>query len=350
MLQNYCFNNYQDFYSKSERGSCYSKPTKKKKISSDDQIEPPDTPLDLSFKSDSSSEDSTTASGFLKENNISYDESIKHNEEVEVVYKDNDDEREKATVYEKKEESVKEFVQRKIDEYKKTETDFRVFVNETNPKEKEIQEKMSQIKEKYSQISNKIKKLEEKKEKLITSQNNEQNNNDLNNTNDANTPQHAADQDVPLKKRKIQDIIDKESNIYLDDSDLSRDGARVLVRLDNVMHPGRMNIIVKDDIYGVVVDKERGNKPHVFSREELLERVVRDVRPGGVEELRLGSRVCVFWSSMINYLHPGIVTGFDDEDQEYVIVSTDDGDTRDVHIKQIRLLPTDFATLGENEY
>ena len=48
----------------------------------------------------------------------------------------------------------------------------------------------------------------------------------------------------------------------------------------------------------------------------------------------------------MNYLHPGLVTGFVQEDPEYVIVSTDDGDTRDVHFDQIRFLPNNFSTLG----
>jgi len=111
------------------------------------------------------------------------------------------------------------------------------------------------------------------------------------------------------------------------------------------MHPGKLTDIVPPDIYGVIVDKERGNKPHVFSTEELLQRAVYDIRPVSVSELRLGSRVCVFWSSKMNHLHPGLVTGFVQEDPEYVIVSTDDGDTRDVHFDQIRFLPNSFSTL-----
>merc|ERR1712062_794795 len=165
----------------------------------------------------------------------------------------------------------------------------------------------------------------------------EQNNNDLDITEDADKDTDAVEDDSHNKE---------DARIYLDKDDL-RDGMRVLVRLDSVMHPGRLTVIVQGDIYGVVVDKERGHKPHVFSREELLHRVVRDIRPGGVERhqqqmegtgqqtglLRLGTRVCVYWSSMMNYLLPGIVTGLDDS--QYVTVSTDDGDTRDVHINQI---------------
>ena len=350
MLQNYCYHNFQDLYNFGQRGSCPStspiKPPKKRKVSHH-QTEP----LDLSFKSESPD---TTASGFLlNENNISYDESIKDNEEVEVVAKDNADDRQETPVYQKKGESVKEFVQRKISEYNKSDSEFKVFVTESNLKERDIKEKMSQIKEKYSHISSKIRRLEEKKEKLITEHHKEQNNNDLNIPEDENISKMAiAEEDDSRSKRK------EDTRIYLDRDDL-KDGIRVLVRLDNVMHPGRLTVIVPGEIYGVVVDKERGHKPHVFSREELLQRVVKDIKPGGVERhqkesdsnaadkgglLRLGSRVCVYWSAMMNYLHPGIVTGLDDS--QYVIVSTDDGDTRDVHINQVRLLPTDFSTLG----
>jgi len=361
MLQNYCYHNFQDLYNFGQRGACPSpiKPPRKRRVSQ----QSPDEPLDLSFKSESP--DTSTASGFvLSDKNISYDESFKDNEEVEVVTEeDSFDERQVTPLYQKKGESVKEFVQKKIGEYNKSDSEFKVFVKDSSLKERDIKEKMSQIKEKYSEISSKIRRLEEKKEKLITQEkkdkwiteenvkyetkenlkeeeeeeNKEPNNNDL-------TPAEDDNKDAIVR--------DDDARIYLDKDDL-RDGQRVLVRLDNVMHPGRLTVIVPGDIYGVLVDKERGHKPHVFSREELLQRVVKDIKPSGVDNnqekeevvgmLRLGSRVCVYWSSMMNYLHPGIVTGLDDS--KYVIVSTDDGDTRDVHINQVRLLPTQFSTL-----
>ena len=74
---------------------------------------------------------------------------------------------------------------------------------------------------------------------------------------------------------------------------------------------------------------------------------VREVRLGSAAELRLGSRVCVYWSDKISFLHPGLVTGLEEE-PGYVVVSTDDGDTRDVRLDQVRLLPPDFATLGKH--
>merc|ERR1712110_888563 len=113
----------------------------------------PNQPLDLSVKGNEQ-----YLSGFLKEKNkISYDESIKDNEEIEVVAKD-----EKS-----KSESVKEFVERKIKEYQKAEENFESFVNKPNLKENDIQRKMKKIKTKYTKINKKLKKLDQLKPKLV---------------------------------------------------------------------------------------------------------------------------------------------------------------------------------------
>ena len=66
------------------------------------------------MKSDKSE---NSISGYLMDDNkIAYDEDFKHSEEVEIVFKDADDSRIEATVHQKKEESVKDFVERKINE------------------------------------------------------------------------------------------------------------------------------------------------------------------------------------------------------------------------------------------
>jgi len=63
-----------------------------------------------------------------------------------------------------------------------------------------------------------------------------------------------------------------------------------------------------------------------------------------VTELELGARVCAYWSTKINYLHPGTVAG-PDIDSDYVIIQLDDGDCRDIHIDQVRYLPTNYPIL-----
>ena len=48
----------------------------------------------------------------------------------------------------------------------------------------------------------------------------------------------------------------------------------------------------------------------------------------------------------LSYLHPGTVTG-PDFDSQYVLVHLDDGDSRDVHIDQVRYLPDNYPHVGE---
>ena len=52
------------------------------------------------------------------------------------------------------------------------------------------------------------------------------------------------------------------------------EGLRILKKIDSHFYPGRLTDISAPDIYGIVVDKERGNKPHIFSQEEVLNEAV----------------------------------------------------------------------------
>ena len=54
----------------------------------------------------------------------------------------------------------------------------------------------------------------------------------------------------------------------------------------------------------------------------------------------------MYWSSQLSYLHPSTVVGPDSDDQ-YILVQLDDGDSRDVHIDQVRYLPDNYPIVGE---
>ena len=122
------------------------------------------------------------------------------------------------------------------------------------------------------------------------------------------------------------------------------DGLRILRRIGDYFCPGRLVDISPPDIYGIVVDKERGNKPHIFSQEEVLQEAVMEIKPTSVSELKVGDRVCAFWSRKMSYLHPGAVAGFDG-DENFAIIQLDDGDSRDIHIDQIRYLPQNYPLI-----
>ena len=136
-------------------------------------------------------------------------------------------------------------------------------------------------------------------------------------------------------------------NCVLSGEDL-KDGLRILKRVGPHFYPGRVTEISPPDIYGILVDKERGNKPHIASREQCILECVLDLRPETVSELPIGARVCAYWSSKIPYLHPGTVAA-PDIDSNYVIVELDDGDSRDIHIKDIRYLPPNYPLVDKED-
>lgn len=67
--------------------------------------------------------------------------------------------------------------------------------------------------------------------------------------------------------------LEPEPGCLLAESDLV-DGLRVLLRLGGHFYTSRLTEISPPDIYGIVVDRERGNKPHILSREEVLHQAV----------------------------------------------------------------------------
>ena len=70
------------------------------------------------------------------------------------------------------------------------------------------------------------------------------------------------------------------------------------------------------------------------------------MKPNDVKQLKFGSRVCAFWSNQMNFLHPGTVAG-PDIDEKFVIIQLDDGDSRDIHVDQVRFLPDNYPFVGE---
>ena len=54
------------------------------------------------------------------------------------------------------------------------------------------------------------------------------------------------------------------------------DGLRVLVFKDGLFYEGAVQEIRPPDVYGVLIDNERGNRPIIYSQEEILKDAVRD--------------------------------------------------------------------------
>ncbi|PNI35231.1 TNRC18 isoform 5, partial [Pan troglodytes] len=97
--------------------------------------------------------------------------------------------------------------------------------------------------------------------------------------------------------------------------------------------------------YRVVVEGERGNRPHIYCLEQLLQEAIIDVRPASTRFLPQGTRIAAYWSQQYRCLYPGtVVRGLLDleEDGDLITVEFDDGDTGRIPLSHIRLLPPDY--------
>ncbi|XP_044103187.1 BAH and coiled-coil domain-containing protein 1 isoform X1 [Neovison vison] len=126
-----------------------------------------------------------------------------------------------------------------------------------------------------------------------------------------------------------------------------QDGLPVLIpKEDSLLYAGSVRTLQPPDIYSIVIEGERGNRPRIYSLEQLLQEAVLDVRPQSSRYLPPGTRVCAYWSQKSRCLYPGnVVRGScsdEEEDLDSVVVEFDDGDTGHIAVSNIRLLPPDF--------
>ena len=154
----------------------------------------------------------------------------------------------------------------------------------------------------------------------------------------------AGKKDKPGKKNTLKNSSSYQKDPSLTD-DLLKDGQRILTLIDGHFYPGRLNATRPPDVYGVLLDNERGFRPIIYAREQLLRESILEVkvRPGDVV---VGGRVCVYWSSKYQYLHPGtVIPPVPDQPEnrsKYLNIVLDDGDSREINIDQIRLMPDNF--------
>lgn len=149
---------------------------------------------------------------------------------------------------------------------------------------------------------------------------------------------------IPLSFLKDRPSTPPPRTCVLRQEDLN-DGLNVLVFKDSLFYEGTVQPIHPPDIYGVLIKNERGNRPHIYSREEILKEVVLDLQFDSVQILKEGTRVCAYWSQQFNCLYPGTVskgTPNSSPDQRFINVEFDDGDSGKIPLDHIRQLPADF--------
>ncbi|GBP83822.1 Protein winged eye [Eumeta japonica] len=124
-------------------------------------------------------------------------------------------------------------------------------------------------------------------------------------------------------------------------------GPRVLTAMGGLFYAGRLSAVRAPDVYAITLDGERGNKPHILSREETLRDAILEVNPSSAAELRAGTRVCAYWSQQYRCLYPGTVAEDPPTDpgDKFVAVEFDDGDSGRIALEDIRLLEPNYPVV-----
>lgn len=126
------------------------------------------------------------------------------------------------------------------------------------------------------------------------------------------------------------------------------DGLKILIsKEDELLYAASVQTLDLPDIFSVVIEGERGNRPRIYSLEQLLQEAVLDVRPQTEAILTEGTRVCAYWSERSRCLYPGYIHRGNLSEEEKakegsVMVEFDDGDRGRISLANIRLLPSGY--------
>ncbi|XP_030764449.1 protein winged eye isoform X2 [Sitophilus oryzae] len=157
----------------------------------------------------------------------------------------------------------------------------------------------------------------------------------------------VKNEEIPVEKEKeCKEVEELPNPCALTEQHLEMDKLRVLTAMGGLFYAGQLNAIEPPDVYSITLDGERGNRPHIMSREEILRDAIVEVAPKTTEELIMGTRLCAYWSQQYRCLYPGSAAepGTPDPhlDGKFVSVEFDDGDSGKISLQDIRLLPPNY--------
>ncbi|XP_058446655.1 protein winged eye isoform X3 [Malaya genurostris] len=146
------------------------------------------------------------------------------------------------------------------------------------------------------------------------------------------------------RKRRSSEKKRIDQKCLLNSDHLGKERTRVLTAMGGLFYAGCLSAVQPPDIYAVTLDGERGNRPHIMSREEVLRDAILEVAPKSVDEIIPGTRVCAYWSQQYRCLYPGVAAEptSPDPEKRYVNVEFDDGDNGRIALEDIRFLLSDY--------
>ncbi|XP_058823664.1 protein winged eye isoform X3 [Topomyia yanbarensis] len=157
---------------------------------------------------------------------------------------------------------------------------------------------------------------------------------------------HTKHKKSRSKERKRRNSEKKriDQKCLLSSEHLGKEKTRVLTAMGGLFYAGCLSAVQPPDIYAVTLDGERGNRPHIMSREEVLRDAILEVAPKSVDEIIPGTRVCAYWSQQYRCLYPGVAAEptSPDPEKRYINVEFDDGDNGRIALEDIRFLLSDY--------
>ncbi|KAF5302568.1 hypothetical protein FQA39_LY10186 [Lamprigera yunnana] len=178
----------------------------------------------------------------------------------------------------------------------------------------------------------------------------DENENKVLETEAASEPTEKHEEEVTVVIEPVQEpprIVD--NRCILTGEHLEKEKMRVLTAMGGLFYAGQLHPVEPPDVYSITLDGERGNRPHIMSREEILRDAIVEVSPANTQELLVGTRLCAYWSQQYRCLYPGSVaepgTPDSDLDSKFVAVEFDDGDSGRIALEDIRLLPPNYPII-----
>lgn len=146
------------------------------------------------------------------------------------------------------------------------------------------------------------------------------------------------------RKRRSSEKKRIDQKCLLTSDCLNQNKTRVLTAMGGLFYAGCLSAVQPPDIYAVTLDGERGNRPHIMSREEVLRDAILEVAPKSVDEIIPGTRLCAYWSQQYRCLYPGVAAEptSPDPEKRYINVEFDDGDSGRIALEDIRFLLSDY--------
>uniref|UniRef100_A0A182VY81 BAH domain-containing protein n=1 Tax=Anopheles minimus TaxID=112268 RepID=A0A182VY81_9DIPT len=153
------------------------------------------------------------------------------------------------------------------------------------------------------------------------------------------------------RKRRSSEKKRIDQRCLLTSEHLGKDKTRVLTAMGGLFYAGCLSAVQPPDIYAVTLDGERGNRPHIMSREEVLRDAILEVAPKSVDDIIPGTRLCAYWSQQYRCLYPGVAAepASPDPEKRFVNVEFDDGDNGKIALEDIRFLMSDYPIVGKRK-